>query len=211
MANLTGDRAKDHVCIELPMYGTPMHYYVSAFGTSAPDYTGTWSSMMYVLGFMPGCSYLSNTQTHMIMAAEADPSGPYIWFLKDGDSGDRLCTMWDASGPDLIYANHCIGTGWPGIGDDTWIEARDVTIGEQNTLYILDYYEATFTTKIKGFNISDSTPVGSVKVNGIVYEPQRLDGSKELGMLVLLDGYPPVTQTNHGRLYVFTANDTPPN
>ena len=76
-------------------------------------------------------------------------------------------------------------------------------------VYILDYDSGT--TRVKGFGTSDCKPVGSLVVNGLSYEPQRLDGSKERGFLVMLEGYAFHSATNVGKLWVLTDAETPPN
>jgi hypothetical protein len=206
MMNATGTHAKDHVAIEAPVYGSPQTFYVMASGREDTAYTASWYSVISYTGFYPGCSYLSSTG--YLRSAEADPSGPYIWFLKNGPLGDLLCNKWDTSGTTLSYTGDCIGTGYPGSTDNTWRDSRDVTMGEQDTLYILDYDNGT--TRIKGFSTSSMSSVGSVTVNGLTYEPQRLDGTKSLGFLVMLEGFPIHTQYNYGKLYVFTDTETPP-
>lgn len=208
MMNTSGVHAKDHVAYKNPVFSSPWTSYVIVDGREETAFTSLWSSSYTCTGFIAGCIYL--TSTGYMRAAEADLSGPYIWFLRNGPLGDTLCNLWDTTTSSLTYMNKCIGTGYQGSTDDTWRDGRDVTIGEQNTLYILDLDGST--TRVKGFKTSDCVPVGSVVVTGLTNEPQRLDGSREFGFLVMLEGFPIRTENNnYGRLYVLTDAETPPN
>ena len=135
-----------------------------------------------------------------IRAAEGDPAYGTVWFV---ESSDYFAANFDVM--NFTYQSIAFGTGVP-TADDTGIyDPKDLTQGDSNQMYLLDYCGASLGYRIKAFASSDGSAVTpSIALDNITGTPLRVDGSADMALLVLMsvDG----TDTY---ISVYTAAETP--
>jgi hypothetical protein len=182
MGDNDGTRANDVVntfawCTTWTSWYADMYTWAS--GRQDTAFTNTWSSTYH----NPGTGKAGNDELDMQVfhAAEGDPDGDYIWYLKSGyvydgsnNTPDFRAGKFDVSGTTMGTASVVINSGGNQTTADTgWgYDCYDITIGEQGTVYVLDmwnYYPGTI--RVKGFNPSTGASVGGVDVSTSINYP----------------------------------------
>ena len=103
------------------------------------------------------------------------------------------------------YQSKYFGTGTQTAGDTGIYDPKDLTSGDTNHMYLLDYCGVALGYRIKAFDSVDGSPLTpSIPLSTVTGTPLRIDGSVDQGILVLmatigLDTY----------ISIYTAAETP--
>jgi hypothetical protein len=195
-----GQRANDHMAICGAEQEGNGFYYSYAYRYSDDSSFGTQNIISYFLDPISGVTGAGKLNFMDIVAAEADPSGDYIWMV---EGTDLYAHRMDVSSFMLTH-DIDFGTGTSGSGDDQMTNPLDITSGEDGHMYILDDLGGGSYT-VRAFNNTDGLALTQMALTGLELTPVRFDGSPTQDLLVIL-------QTDSGlgaRISVVTANLTP--
>jgi hypothetical protein len=118
-----------------------------------------------------------------------ETAGDKIWFL---EQPDFYCSRWGATGGGIsgVWYDHAyFGTGAQGDADNTWYDAKDLTINNVGKLFVLDQL-SDGGPRVKEF--SEGAPGASlggfgdsVTISGV---PLRIEGSTHDAYVIVLHG-----------------------
>lgn len=211
VAFVAGSFAEHMGIVKGEPYSSPPNTYILQMRRQwEPDWavgTGNWHSH-YCYPPAPYSGY-NKMNPLCVIAAEADISGNFVWFIKNKDTAnnpDCWASRWAVSSNTLTFDNAYFGTGSQTDSNNGWNEAKDLTFNKKGRLCVLDKL-STGEPRVKAWTISGNTvtSVGhfgdSTTISGA---PLRIEGSRYENIIVVLHG-----ETSPQMISVFLDGEMP--